>query len=587
MKYDWRLRDINGSTTDTALIGRLVNEYNKYCSFLSKSGTPTIALLSAASYSKVVYVHGELGDDVNGDGTPDNPYKSFAGGVSNADNPINTNTIVVAIGNFDADLNVNGAFIVADTFGCVVINSNAAVQSIHVGCYINQTISPGKSKWVNCIIDLNGVNVSGDSYYYYKCIILNSGDLKPTVAVGGTASALIDCTIINSRYIYYIQYQGGGRISLYNNKFINSLINLSAIPESGGLLLAANNYHYNCQIISGANDSLMDLIDLREDGGYSSLNDCFVDPSHLNFDLKRSAMSNPIFADWIGWTGDSVDFVRVTGNNVQEDSGSWTIDQQTPGRFSLESAIIDNRGQFNQVFTGLATNVFHYATNEISIAPFERFGTPVVLASGDSTLTVDTTTMYCVTQDCKINGTVVNRYQNVILETGSYTITEHNGVKFFPYNYNSINNYILVRFTNLGRCTSVAANSTLKIGCSYLNQTGSVVTISNGTEIAAGGTFICDTVNLTANGALLKVFDDDVNNWVPIPTHSFQTKYKAGYVVTNKKYQPATNLLDFDGKTMPLTEAFGEHNDVNYLDSLNWQQDLLQFKVCGVVYDFS
>jgi hypothetical protein len=83
------------------------------------------------------------------------------------------------------------------------------------------------------------------------------------------------------------------------------------------------------------------------------------------------------------------------------------------------------------------------------------------------------------------------------------------------------------------------------------------------------------------------VFDDDVNNWVPIPTHSFQTKYKAGYVVTNKKYQPATNLLDFDGKTMPLTEAYGEYNDVNYLDSLNWQQDFLQFKVCGIVYDFS
>jgi hypothetical protein len=279
--------------------------------------------------------------------------------------------------------------------------------------------------------------------------------------------------------------------------------------------------------------------------------------------------------------------VRVVGDNVQEDSGSWTIDQQTPGRFSLESAIIDNRGQFNQVFTGLATNVFHYGTNEISIAPFERFGTPVVLASGDSSLTVSETTMFCVTQNCEIAGTHVNRYQNVIFEAGTYAVTEHNGVKFFPYNYNSINNYILVRFTNLGRCTSVAANSTLKIGCSYLNQTGSVVTISNGTEIAAGGTFICDTANLTADGVLLKVFDDEVNNWVPIPTHSFQTKYKAGYVVTNKKYQPATNLLDFDGKTMPLTEAFGEHNDVNYLDSLNWQQDLLQFKVCGVVYDFS
>lgn len=576
MRYDWRLRDTNNSTTDTALIGRLVNEYNKYASFLSKSGTPTIALLYAASYNKIVYVHAELGDDVNGDGTPDNPYKSFAGGVSNADNPINTNTIVVAIGNFDADLNVSNALIVADTFGCVVINSNATVQSVHVGCYANYS-NALNGKWCNCIIDANGGNVNMLTITLIKCIIVNM-----VANFGGNQSGIVvGNTFINSKMTG--PNSAPERIyQFYNNVVINSAIK--------DLCNSVTQYWftYNSEITySGSQEGYPIYTDIRENGGYSSLNDCFVDPSHLNFDLKRSAMSNPIFADWIGWTGDSVDFVRVTGNNVQEDSGSWTIDQQTPGRFSLESAIIDNRGQFNQVFTGLATNVFHYATNEISIAPFERFGTPVVLASGDSTLTVDATTMYCVTQDCEIAGTHVNRYQNVILEAGTYTITEHNGVKFFPYNYNSINNYILVRFTNLGRCTSVAANSTLKIGCSYLNQTGSVVTISNGTEIAAGGTFICDTANLTADGVLLKVFDDEVNNWVPIPTHSFQTKYKAGYVVTNKKYQPATNLLDFDGKTMPLTEAFGEHNDVNYLDSLNWQQDLLQFKVCGVVYNFN
>lgn len=566
MKYDWRLRNVNNSTTDTALIGRLVNEYNKYCSFLSKSGTPTITLLSAASYNKVVYVHAEIGDDVTGDGTPDNPYKSFAGGVSNADNPINGTTIVVAIGNFDADLNVNNALIVADTFGCVVINSSASVQSIHVGCYMNYSVQL-KSKCCNCIVNLNGNPFLFNNTDAIKSIFIN--------ASGGpvySTNKCCDCTFVNCS-IFFLQTQK----CCYNCVFINSRITIENSEY------ADNNYSYN-SVISGATSECHDI---SEDGGYSSLNDCFVAPSHLNFDLKRSAMSNPIFANWIGWIGDSVDFVRVVGDNVQEDSGSWTIDQQTPGRFSLESAIIDNRGQFNQVFTGLATNVFHYTTNEISIAPFERFGTPVVLASGDSSFTVDNTTMYCVTQDCEIAGTHVNRYQNVILEAGTYAITEHNGVKFFPYNYNSINNYILVRFTNLGRCTSVAANSTLKIGCSYLNQTGSVVTISNGTEIAAGGTFICDTANLTADGILLKVFDDEVNNWVPIPTHSFQTKYKAGYVVTNKKYQPATNLLDFDGKTMPLTEAFGEYNDVNYLDSLNWQQDLLQFKVCGVVYDFS
>ena len=582
MKYDWRLRNVDGSTTDTALIVRLVGEYNKYLSFLSKSGTPAITLLSAASYSKVVYVHSELGDDTTGDGTPDKPYKSFAGGVSNADNPITTATIVVAVGRFGAGLNLtggnSGALVVADTYGSVIIDSTAQSWVYYVGCYIKCTYNI-TFRAVNCIIDANGYGY-GDKMSFEKCIILNYQSLNPINNGNIMANnVFINCSISVGNNGGYTPWTPHCCIFVNSNIYIRS--------QHGGMINTTQVYTYNSIFTSETEGDSIPYTDIREDGGYSSLSDCFVDPSHLNFDLKRSAMSNPIFADWIGWTGDSVDFVRVTGNNVQEDSGSWTIDQQTPGRFSLESAIIDNRGQFNQVFTGLATNVFHYATNEISIAPFERFGTPVVLASDDSTLTVNETTMYCVTQDCKINGTVVNRYQNIILEAGTYAVTEHNGVKFFPYRYNSINNYILVRFTNLGRCTSVAANSTLKIGCSYLNQTGSVVTVSNGTEIAAGGTFICDTANLTANGVLLKVFDDDVNNWVPIPTHSFQTKYKAGYVATNKKCQPATNLLDFDGKTMPLTEAFGEYNDVNYLDSLNWQQDFIQFKVCGVVYDFS
>ena len=571
MKYDWRLRDINNSTTDTALIGRLVNEFNKYASFLSKSGTPTITLLSAASYNKVVYVHAELGDDVNGDGTPDNPYKSFAGGVSNQDNPITSATVVVAIGNFDSDLNVSNAIIVADTFGCVVINSNSSASNIKVGCYVSFTGTEYSGLTANCIVDLNGKSIDVDQVLYLKTIFLNIA--FDAIGFARAKPAFANCIFINSVFT-----TGTLRPNQYGCVYINC--NITKLTTS----TTHNLYAYNSIVEAADGATDFTYTDIREDGGYSSLSDCFVDPSHLNFDLKRSAMSNPIFADWIGWTGDSVDFVRVVGDNVQEDSGSWTIDQQTPGRFNLESAIIDNRGQFNQVFTGLATNVFHY---EISIAPFERFGTPVVLASGDSSLTVSETTMFCVTQNCKIDDVAVNRYQNVILEAGSYAVTEHNGVKFYPYNYNNINNYILVRFTNLGRCTSVAANSTLKIGCTYLNQTGSVVTISNGKEIAAGGTFICDTANLTANGVLLKVFDDEVNNWVPIPTHSFQTKYKAGYVVTNKKYQPAPNLLDFDGKTMPLTEAFGEYNDVNYLDSLNWQQDFIQFKVCGAVYDFS
>ena len=575
--YNWRLRDTDNSTTSSTLIARLVNEYNKYYAFIARSSVtlPAAMTLSTAIYEKVIYVHAEVGSDSDGNGSPQNPYRTLQGACSNVDNPVTSKTIVVACGRFASDISVNNSLLIADTFGCIVLDTTTSATVSHVGVLANIYTTVGGS-WCNCIINANGNDI-GWQTTFIKSILLNAnkvnqvGDFKPYYY-----TAMLNCRMRLGRN----SPASSARSYVYGCLFVNSVIT-ELIVEASYL-----NYSFNSDI-TGVDGFVCDFYDIIEDGGFQSIADCFVDPSHLNFDLKRSVMSNPIFANWLGWTGDSVDFVRVTGNNVQEDSGSWTIDQQTPGRFSLESAVIDNRGQFNQVFTGLATNVFHYATNEISIAPFERFGTPIVIASGSSSLVVSETTMFCVTQDCKINNVVVNRYQNVILEAGTYAVTEHNGVKFFPYNYNSINNYILVRFTNLGRCTSIAANSTLKIGCTYLNQSGSVITISDGTEVAIGGTYICDTANITADGVLLKVFDDEVNNWVAISTHSFQTKYKAGYVVTNKKYQPATNLLDFDGKTMPLTEAFGEYNDVNYLDSLNWQQDFLQFKVYGVVYDFS
>ena len=169
--YNWRLRDKDNSTTSSALIARLVAEYNKYCSFLSRTGEMTIPLLAASGYTKVIYVHSEVGDDSNGNGSPENPYKTLAGAVSNADNPVTSSTVVVACGRFSTDLNVNNALLVADTFGCVVIDSSFTVQSIHTGCFANYSATIN-GRWCNCIINcLSGQDITSSDT---TCVFIKS-----------------------------------------------------------------------------------------------------------------------------------------------------------------------------------------------------------------------------------------------------------------------------------------------------------------------------------------------------------------------------------------------------------------------------
>lgn len=573
--YNWRLRDKNNSTTDTALIARLVDEYNKYCTFLSRTGSPNISILNASQYSKVIYVHAEIGDDTDGDGSPQNPYRTLQGAVSNADNPVTSATVVVACGRFSTDLNVNNALLVADVFGCVVIDSSVTVSSIHVGCYASYSTSIN-GRWTNCIIDCRGFGFA-NGHGAIKCGILN----MVGVSQGFNQSMVYEyCAFINCRIQSNISHPMPGSSKWYGNVFVNSELLIYTEIAHEDIFM----YNSNVQILK--EESTFEYYDIVKDGGFQSLSDCFVDPNHLCFDLKRSAMSNTIFAGWLGWTGDSVDFVQVVGDNIQEDSGSYTIDQQTPGDGFLVSAILDNRGKFNRVFTGFSTPVFHYNTNNIAICPWHRYETPVILSAGEQTLTVSAETMFSVGADCTIGDTAVGKYATVLLDAGSYTVVSSGGVKFFPYRYNTINNFVQVRFANLGRCSTVAAGTALKVGCSYLNQTGAAVTTSDGKTVQAGGTYICQTAGVTASGALLLVFDDAVDNYTTFSTQSFQTKFKAGYIVTNSKYSTPTNLLTKGGKTIPLTEAFGEFNLIEYLDSVNRQEDFFQIRVDYEVYNF-
>ncbi len=575
--YNWRLRDKDNSTTSPTLIARLVNEYNKYCTFLSRTGEMSIPLLAASGYTKVIYVHSEVGDDSSGNGSPENPYKTLAGAVANADNPVTSSTVVVACGRFSTDLNVNNALLVADTFGCVVIDSSITVQSIHAGCFANYSATIN-GRWCNCIINcLSGQDITSHdtTCVFIKSVVLNAN--KTTIQQFGSLT-MFQSVCVNCRLNL-----GSSGTMRSSRLFHTLLINCNAINLYGSDRFI---YSFNSEIAQYDDSTPTPVHDIVTDGGYSSLSDCFIDPNHLCFDLKRGAMSNPIFSGWLGWTGDSVDFVQVVGDNIQEDSGSYTIDQQTPGDGFLVSAILDNRGKFNRVFTGFSTPVFHYNTNNIAICPWHRYDTPVVLSGGEQTLTVAAETMYSVGADCTIDGTSVSKYATVLLDAGSYTVVSAGGVKFFPYKYNTINNFVQARFANLGRCLTVAAGVALKVGCSYLNQTGEVVTMSDGKAVQSGGTYICQSAGVTASGVLLRVFDDEVDNWTVYSTQSFQTKFKAGHIVTNSKYSTPTNLLTKDGKTIPLTEAFGEFCLVDYLDSLNRQEDFVQIRVDFEVYPF-
>jgi len=570
--YNWRLQ-IESDETDASFAARLFNQHiTAVCDYLNRTGIGNLfyngGIKNANNLTGVIYCHAELGDDSYSGadkGSPEHPYATLT--AIGSDNI--TNKVIVCVGRFTNGANSN--VIIADTYGAAYFDSFSATGGTIYGCYLVATSCNGA--FVNCVIQAT-----------YN------------TPLGGLVTSIIGCTIINANLNYPISLvfttclncKNGVSIKgqQYGSIYINSNVSVLRNQSNSGIDVCKA-YYYNSEVTVGEGTESRPITVINIGEAYQSANDCFVDPMHLNFSVKRSEVrAGTPFADWLGFTGDSVDFVKVTGDNIQEDSGSYTIDQQTPGSGRLLGAIVDNRGQFNNVFTGFNNVVFHYNSNNIAIGPFEKFGTPIEVSAGASeTLTVVDGGMFCVSKDCEIDDTAVVRYQNIWLEAGTYTINSTNGVKFFPYNYESINNFIGCRFANLGKCTTYEAGRTLKANCSYLNQGSTDVTVSDGTVVAPGKTYVTpDQSEYTANGALLLVFDDAVNNFVWFNTNSFQTKYKAGYVVVNAK--TGKNLLTYDGKTIPCTEAYGEYNDIRYLASQNMQYDFFQVVVDYKVYPF-
>jgi hypothetical protein len=564
--YNWRLRKGANETT-ASFISRVISAVNAPQAYCNRNNRHT-SYLYTTSLTALVYIHSELGDDTYtgaDKGSAEHPYATF-GGVS-ADGI--TSALMICCGRFASAPNIG--LVVADTYGCAFFDSQAASCNAY-GCYFNVMANATDIGAINCVLNLNGHTFSATGVR--NSILINMQGLSQTQY---TAILMADCVLLNC----YIQS------SSFTNIFDCIAVNSSLTFNSTGGRAASRIYQYNSTVSKNENNPLA-VVDIS--GDYQSLADCFIDPNHLNFAVKRSEVrAGTPFEDWQGFTGDAIDFAKVVGENIQEDTGSYTIDQQTPGEGYLLSHILDNRGTFNNVFTGFINQVFHYNTNNIAITPFERYDTEHIVtveAGTDVSVSISADTLFTVTRDCEIDGEVVSRYSNVILEAGSHDVTSAAGVQFYPYNYNNIGNYVQVRFANLGKCSTVAAGGTLRTGCSYLNQSGSDITISNGDTVAAGKTYVCDTANLTADGALLLVFDDARDNFVTLSTHSFQTEYMAGYVVKNSKFPTDVNLLDRDGKTIPLTEAFGEYNDIDYIPSKNWQYDYMQVRICYKVYPF-
>ena len=573
--YNWRLRQ-GANEADASFAARIWKQYfQNTVDFLNRKGIGDFfynGITSATNLTGVLYCHSELGDDnyAGADkGSAEHPYKTFMAIASDGI----TNKVIVCTGRFTTGANSN--VIVADSYGSAYFEAFASSGSIG-GCFLNMN---GK---------FNGVAIS--------CVISTTYDR----GWQNLAATVINCIIINSTYTgsyssifsVYLNCRGATTASgaqHYGDILINSMVTVNKNQNVAGVKPCLV-YYYNSDVTVGTPTETQPItaIDLSET--YQSLADCFIDPNHLNFAVKRSEVrAGTPFEDWQGFTGDAIDFAKVVGENIQEDTGSYTIDQQTPGEGYLLSHILDNRGTFNNVFTGFINQVFHYNTNNIAITPFERYDTEHIVtveAGTDVSVSIAADTLFTVTRDCEIDGEAVSRYSNVILEAGSHDVTSAAGVQFYPYNYNNIGNYVQVRFANLGKCSTVAAGGTLRTGCSYLNQSGSDIMISNGDTVAAGKTYVCDTANLTADGALLLVFDDARDNFVTLSTHSFQTEYMAGYVVKNSKFPTDVNLLDRDGKTIPLTEAFGEYNDIDYIPSKNWQYDYTQVRIGYKVYPF-
>lgn len=572
--YNWRLRQ-GANEADVSFAARIWKQYfQNTVDFLNRKGLGNFfynGITSAANLTGVLYCHSELGDDnyAGADkGSAEHPYKTFTAIASDSI----TNKVIVCTGRFTTGANSN--VIVPDSYGSAYFEAFASSNTIG-GCFLNM-----------------GGNFSGVAI---NCVISTAYN-KSWQNLG---ASIINSVVINSTYSgnygsvfsVYLNSQGATSASgmHYGDILINSMVTVNRNPNNVGIKPCLV-YYYNSDVTVGTPTETQPItaIDLSET--YQSLADCFIDPNHLNFAVKRSEVrAGTPFEDWQGFTGDAIDFAKVVGENIQEDTGSYTIDQQTPGEGYLLSHILDNRGTFNNVFTGFINQVFHYNTNNIAITPFERYDTEHIVtveAGTDVSVSIAADTLFTVTRDCEIDGEAVSRYSNVILEAGSHDVTSAAGVQFYPYNYNNIGNYVQVRFANLGKCSTVVAGGTLRTGCSYLNQSGSDITISNGDTVAAGKTYVCDTANLTADGALLLVFDDARDNFVTLSTHSFQTEYMAGYVVKNSKFPTDVNLLDRDGKLIPLTEAFGEYNDVDYIPSRNWQYDHMQVRICYKVYPF-
>lgn len=571
--YNWRLR-AESDETEASFAARLFNQHIvAVCDYLNRADIGSTLFMeggikNADNLTGVIYCHAELGDDSYSGadkGSPEHPYATLT--AIDSDNI--TNKVIVCVGRFTNGANSN--VIIADTYGAVYFDSFSAAGGTIYGCYLVATSC--QAIFVNCVIQAT-----------YN------------TPLGYIVTSLINCTLINASlstgvsliFTTCLNCKGGVSAAgqQYGSVYINSSITVLRNSDSAGIALSKA-YYYNSDMTVGEGTESRPITVINIGEAYQSVSDCFVDPMHLNFAVKRNEVrAGTPFADWLGFTGDSVDFIDVMGNNIQADSGSWTIDQQTPGEGRLLGAIVDNRGQFNNIFTGFNNNVFHYNSNNISIGPHEKFGTPVVVSAGaNETLTITDEGMYCVSKDCAIDNVAVGKYQNIWLEAGSYSVDSSNGVKFFPYIYESINNYVGCRFTNLGKCRVYAAGRTLKPNCSYLNQGSTDITVSDGTIVAAGKTYVTpDQSEYTADGNLLLVFDDAVDNFIWFSTNNFQTKYKAGYVVVNSKTKH--NLLTRDGKTIPCTEAFGEYNSIKYLASQNMQYDFFQVVVVYKVYNF-
>jgi len=221
-----------------------------YASSAIVTGDITTPLLLTASFSQDYYVSKD-GDDISGNGTATNPYKTISGALSAAGALPNVNPvgIYVAPGTYEENINMNTCANIISQSGVredVVINGNIALFIYRAYPDASKNVASLQSLTINGTINLASVGFPNISYTFLidNCVV--------TAPINGTGvpvfRQLVNFVLPNSVQTYItnstiqnmddviedfatapIMFIGSGQLVLHNCNVLLSAVTFSTI----------------------------------------------------------------------------------------------------------------------------------------------------------------------------------------------------------------------------------------------------------------------------------------------------------------------------------------------------------------------